>query len=104
MRYKSSKCVLHVLESSMMSNERTSKKLDKWPITYWTVGCERTQFTGNAVGDSVATAWVFSQDLGFFETILGSWVFSEGLGFFLGFSKRTLVFSWFFFKICPKIH
>src|SRR6218665_2449501 len=34
----------------------------------------------------IATAWVFSQDLGFFEAILGSWFFSEGLGFFLGFS------------------
>jgi len=25
---------------------------------------------------SVATPWVFSQDLGFFDRILGSWVFS----------------------------
>ena len=52
---------------------------------------------------SVATAWVFSQDLGFSEAILGSWVFSEGLGLFLGFSKGPLVFLGFF-KICPKIH
>ena len=45
---------------------------------------------------SVATAWVFSQDLGFSEAILGSWVFYEGLGFFLGFSKGPWVFLGFF--------
>src|SRR6218665_1685418 len=48
---------------------------------------------------SVATAWVFSQDLGFFEAILGSWVFSEGLGFFLGFSKGPWVFLGFFLNL-----
>src|SRR6218665_1506790 len=50
---------------------------------------------------SVATAWVFSQDLGFFEAILGSCFFSEGLGFFLGFSKGPWVFLGFF-KLARK--
>ena len=51
---------------------------------------------------SVATAWVFSQDLGFLEAILGSWLFSEGLGFFLGFSKGSWVFLGFLLKLARK--
>src|SRR6218665_3434907 len=46
-----------------------------------------------AISSSVATPWVFSQDLGCFDGILGSWVFSEGLGRFFRVFKRSWVFS-----------
>ena len=45
---------------------------------------------------SVATRWVFSQDLGFSDIVLGSWFFPEGLGIFLGLFKTPRVFLGFF--------
>ena len=39
------------------------------------------------ISTSVATPWVFSQDLGFLDPILGSWFF-DCLGFFKGFFKE----------------
>jgi len=45
-----------------------------------------------ALSISVATPWVFSQDLGFFDPTLGYGFFHEGLGFFLGFFKDLGIF------------
>ena len=45
---------------------------------------------------SVATAWVFAQDHGLFDPMLGSWFFSDSLGF-LGFFQTAWVF-----QILPK--
>ena len=77
----------------------TGDSLSLLCLTFW----YEIDWAYSFVTTSVATAWVFSQDLGFFEAILGSWFFSEGLGFFLGFSKGPWVFLGFF-KICLKIH
>ena len=44
---------------------------------------------------SVATLWVFSQDLGFFDPILGSGFFSRRPDFFYGFSKVLGFFVFF---------
>src|SRR6218665_842094 len=70
--------------------------------------CKTTQtqvflvsFVCNDVINSVATPWVFSQDLGFFDRILGSWVFSDCLGFFLGFFQIAWVCLGFF-HIVPE--
>ena len=43
------------------------------------------------MGIRVATPWVFSQDLGFFDPILGSGFYHEDLGFFLGIFKSAWV-------------
>jgi len=42
-------------------------------------------------GHQSCHSWVFSQDLGFFDPILGSGFYHEDLGFFLGIFKSAWV-------------
>src|SRR6218665_594067 len=58
--------------------------------------CSKHYLSFRRVSTSVATPWVFSQDLGFFDPILGSLVFSSGSWVFSRlFFKTPWVFSHF---------
>src|SRR6218665_2281070 len=50
-------------------------------------------------GSSVATPWVFSQELGIFDPILGSGIFSRGPWVFL----RRLKSAWIFLMFFPGL-
>src|SRR6218665_3564277 len=60
------------------------------------ISAQPMSFSQATVQTSVATPWVFSQDLDFFDPTLGSGFFRENLGFFLGFFKSPWVFLVFF--------